>query len=530
VTPVGLDRLLAELADPAAYPHPVQTIHVVQTATSAVFLTGDYAYKLKKPVRFTFLDYSTPERRHELCEREVALNRRLCPQVYLGVLPVVDRDRRLRIGQPGDQAGAVEWVVWMRQLPEGDMLPARLAAGTVTPAHAEEMASLLADFHAKAATGPQIRPFGAPEAMRRILEDDFDETRPMVGSILPREHVAAIRAYVRDFLRSDASLFERREELDRVRDGHGDLRAQNICLHEGIQIFDCIEFSDAFRYLDVANDLAYLAMDLDLAGRADLRHVLIRAYEEASGDREMGLVMRFYKTYRAYVRGEVALLALAEPEIPEEERQAHREIGAAAFDLARSYAQRPASPALMIMVGLSGSGKSALAQELARRLPAIRLASDALRKDEAGVPPGARLGEEAYSPDRVAGVYAHLREGAREWLGKGEHVVLDATFLAARERKAAAELARDCGAIFWIVECRCSNEVARRRIQARQVAGLDPSDAGIQVFEAQQQAFEPVEATLAALPKLTHHVALETDRPPHELARAVLGRWWGATV
>jgi uncharacterized protein len=523
---VPLSRLLAELQDPAAYPHPVREVRVLQTHTSCVFLTGDYVYKVKKPVDFGFLDYSSLGRRQQCCKQEVLLNRRLCPEIYLDAVPVVERSGRLCAMGPG---APVEWAVRLLQLPQADMLPERLAAGRVQLEDLRKIAAVLAQFHARSPATAEISAFGAPELVARNVEENFTQTEPLLGELLPQEHLEVVRAYSRRFLAENEELFRRRVREGRIREGHGDLRAQNICLYPalqgGVQILDCIEFNDRFRCGDGAADLAYLAMDLDLAGRPDLREILVREYAAAAGDPELGRVLPFYQCYRAYVRGKIALLALQEPEIPPDERTVHREQGISAFDLARSYAARRPRPVLVITTGLSGTGKSTLARELARRLPAFHLSSDQIRKEAAGAPQTAQLGAEHYTQAARRQTYAEAYRRAGEILARGEHVIVDATFLAASDRRAAGEVARASNAEFWVVECRCPEDVARERIATRARERQDPSDAGLSVYEAQAGHYEPPQPEEET--QATGWVPVQTDQSPAQSCRLFLDRFWG---
>lgn len=528
-TSPNLESLIRALQDPRAYPHPVAPVRVVQTHVSCVFLTGEYVYKVKKPVDFGFLDYGTLEQRLRCCQREVELNRRLCPEVYLGVVPIGWEAGRLRVGAP---LPAVEWAVRMRQLPEADLLSARLAAGSVSREHIERLADLLAEFHARAQTSPEINAFGTPEAVSRNVEENFAVTEPRVGSALPRDHFEAIRDYTRRFLRERRALFLERLSAGRVRDGHGDLRAQNICLFAGlgggIQLLDCIEFNDRFRFGDVASDLAYLAMDLDLAGRADLRQVLVDRYVACANDPGLRSILPFYACYRAHVRGKIALLMAAEPEVPPPERRSQERLAAAAFDLSRSYAERRERPALLITVGYSGSGKSALAHELARRLPAVRLASDAVRKELAGPPGASSLSPEHYTAEARKAIYGELRARARRYLPWGEHVILDATFLDPEERRQAAAVAADVSAEAWLIECRCPDPVIRRRLERRKRV-RQASDAGIAVYEAQLRTFSSFCITETEL-SLWRRVRLRTNQPARRTARQFLREFWRAAA
>ncbi|HLK60478.1 MAG TPA: AAA family ATPase, partial [Chthonomonadaceae bacterium] len=314
----------------------------------------------------------------------------------------------------------------------------------------------------------------------------------------------------------------------RIRDCHGDLRTQNICLDarydDGIQVFDCIEFNDAFCYIDVAADIAYLAMDLDLAGRADLRECLLNTYARATNDASLAQILPFYRIYRAIVRGNIALLAGGESEIPEPERQEQRDLAAAAYDLACCYARRRPRPALLITVGFSGSGKSVVAGEVARRLPAFLLSSDAVRKARAGMAADTPLEIEQYTPARRAEVYAALLERAGAILQRGEHVLLDATFLDPQQREAASRLARSHEAEFWVLGCRCPDSLIRQRLRARRSApGV--SDADLRVYEQQRRTYADLEAL--SLPASTpgHLVLLDTSLPAAETAHTVVERF-----
>lgn len=524
---LALPTLMSALCDPEAYPHPVRSLRVVQTHASCVFLTGEYVYKIKKPVNLGFLDYSRAELRRYFCEREVTLNRRLCPEVYLDVVPIGPQDGRIRVGACD---AALEWAVRMRQLPAEDMLPARLSAGTIEQGHLRRIAELLARFHENAPCGPAVTAFGAPERIAVNVEENFEQTTSQVGDMLPLEHLTAVRGYARRFLAEQAERFLVRMRNCRIRDGHGDLRAQNICLYapvqQGIQILDCIEFNDRFRLGDVAADIGYLAMDLDLAGRADLRRVLVDTYVDISGDAGLTSVLGFYQCYRAYVRGKIALLAADEGEIPAEERQQHADSAAAAFDLARSYAERRGAPALLITVGYSGSGKSVLARELARRLPAIRLATDEVRKELANIPPDCRLPPEQYGPDDRQRVYQELFLRAGQRLAQGENVVLDATFLSGRDREMAASIALATGSEFWVVECRCPDAEIRRRLRERSALGGDASDADVAVYEAQAREYPNPDRLHRLKLRRFKQIEIDTTLPATIAARRALQSFW----
>ena len=514
-----LEKLLTDLGSVDAYPHSVDAVRVAQTHISCVFLTGEYAYKVKKPVRFAFLDYSTIERRHAMCIREVELNRRLCPSVYLDVVPVMEEGGRLRIAGSGR---LVDWAVKMRQLRESDMLPVRLKQRQIAQAEMERVAEMLSAFHRNAATGLDIEEFGSPEKISLNTEENFQETESRADDVLPADHLRAIETYTRDFLAMNGDLFRARRKSGWIRDGHGDLRVQNICLQpeweSGVQIFDCIEFNDRLRFLDVASDIAYLAMDLDLAGRADLRWIMLQRYRAQLLDAAEDALFRFYCCYRAYVRGKIALFASEESEIPDKERREHADIARAAFDLSRSYSKHPAAPVLIMMMGFSGSGKSVLSQQLARRLPAVILSTDILRKELALANPETRLGSDWYTADKISEIYKSMREAGAGWLEKGEHVILDATFLSRNEREKAAAAAAHAGADLWIIQCVCPDGVIRERIRSRP-AGF--SDADLAVYESQRKMFDPLTEP-ATLNLTNRNLTVDTSRPAELVARQIL--------
>lgn len=526
--PAGeISRVISELQDASAYSHEVATIRVKQTHSSVVFLTGEYAYKVKKPVDFGFLDYSTLERRRRYCRLEIELNRRLCPDIYLDVVPITVQGARLRMG--GTHA-PVEWAVRMRQMRDADMLPARLAAETIGAREIAKIAGRLADFHGKARCGPATRENDARAAIARTIEMTMRVMREAAYGTSNDENASAIRGWFDRFLRTQETLLTLRASKGRIRDCHGDLRLQNVCLDErfdgGIQVFDCIEFNDALRYIDVAADMAYLAMDLDLAGRADLRLKLIDGYVQASGDAGLPSILRFYQAYRAVVRGNIARLAAVEAEIPDSDRQRHRETAEAAYDLAHCYAARRDAPALFITVGFSGSGKSCLSRELARRLPAARISSDRIRKQMAGVAENQRLPESAYCAAARRTVYAEMFERAGEYLSRGEHVLLDATFLEPPQRQRAGALAELHGSELWTLECRCPDAVIRRRLRAR-AGEKNASDAGLAVYDAQRRSACPDLSSVAEGSRGGRCLPLPMEQAVADLAHAVVSRFVG---
>jgi len=326
--------LVEALLKPEAYPHNPQKIELVQTQMSFLFLTGDYVYKVKKPVDLGYLDYTTLEKRRFFCHQELELNRRLCPDIYLEVAPVVRSEGQIRIGGEGE---AIEYTVKMRQLPRERMMDNLLPLGQVTGKMVVNVAEKLAAFHDKARTGADISVYGQLEAIMTNTDENFTQTEKYIDISIPSSRYQHIKAYTDRFVKSNKSLFERRVKNGRIRDCHGDLHAAHICFSDGIHIYDCIEFNDRFRYGDVASEVAFLAMDIDRYQRADLSQAFVSAYVHISQDEEMLQLLNFYKCYRAYVRGKVESFKFDDPYISEDERTRVLDTARRYFELAESY-------------------------------------------------------------------------------------------------------------------------------------------------------------------------------------------------
>lgn len=331
-----LPELLKALLRPEAYPDPTRTVELVQTQISYVFLTQDYVYKIKKPIRLAYLDYSTLEKRVFYCLKEVELNRRLCPEIYLGVVPVT-RNGGIRIAGRGSK---IEYAVKMVRLPQEAMLDVLLVKNRVSRGMMSSVAEKLAEFHRRANTSQSISAFGSLVAITRNMEENFSGAEAYIGKTLSRTQYQRIKVWTEKWLKSNATLFDRRVTAGRIRDCHGDLHAANVCFCRGICIYDCIEFNERFRYCDVASEIAFLAMDLDYYGHPELSQSFAQAYAEMSQDQELPGLLDFYKCYRAYVRGKVHSLEMDDPFVPQEEKDKSRAAARSYFELAESYISR----------------------------------------------------------------------------------------------------------------------------------------------------------------------------------------------
>ncbi len=329
-----LPLLVQALLDPKIYPHAPQKVELMQTQMSFLFLTGDYVYKVKKPVDLGYLDYTTLETRRFFCQQELKLNRRLCPDIYLEVVPIVQHHDKILLGGNGE---VIEYAVKMRQLPPQRMMDVLLSNNQVSEGMVQQVAKKLADFHQQAETNAEISSYGSLSTILTNTVENFTQTEKYIGVSISQEQYQSIKAYTDAFVEQNTRLFEKRVKEGKIRDCHGDLHTAHICFIDGICIYDCIEFNDRFRYCDVASEIAFLAMDLDHYRRADLSQGFVNAYVAQSRDEELRQLLNFYKCYRAYVRGKVESFKLDDPYISEEEKARVLAIARSYFDLAESY-------------------------------------------------------------------------------------------------------------------------------------------------------------------------------------------------
>ncbi len=329
-----LPKMVQALLDPKAYSETPQRVELVQTQMSFVFLADDYVYKVKKPVNLGYLDYTTLDKRHFFCQQEVRLNRRLCPDVYLGVVTITRGKGDIVVSGQGK---VIDYAVKMRRLPQARMMNMLLTKDQVSPQMVTRVAQKLAEFHRRAETSTTISTFGNLDTINQNTKENFTQTEKYIDNTISREKHQHIKDYSEHFIGHNAPLFDKRVTDGRIRDCHGDLHAAHICFTNGICIYDCIEFNDRFRYCDTASEVAFLAMDLDHYGRADLSRVFVSAYIDASEGRELKELLKFYKCYRAYVRGKVESFKLDDPHISQEEKTRVLATARSYFKLAESY-------------------------------------------------------------------------------------------------------------------------------------------------------------------------------------------------
>ena len=536
-----LPPLIRALLDPALYTAmqqaPVARVELVETHGAWVLLAGDFAYKIKKPVRLPFMDFGTLALRRAACEAEIRVNRRFqqhdrpATHLYLSVLPIVGTPARPHWGEPGavDAGPAMEYAVQMRRFDEADRLDHLCQRGALTPEHMVGLARRMAMFQARAAVAGNGERWGHAAAAMRWPRDNFATLRNALKAPADAALVRELSAWTEQRFNAIEPLLSRRRQKGRVREGHGDLHLANLVLIRGdggddeVLPFDAIEFNDDLRWIDMANDMAFAWMDLLSHGRPGLANVLLSAWLDASGDVSAPTVWTFFASYRAGVRAKVAAIRLGQlgsstappPAGPgqtdevgtaTEQERVHLLAEARRYlALARDIAHAPA-PQLVITHGLSGSGKTFASTQWLALEPtgrAVRLRSDVERKRLHGMgaqaASGSGLNSGIYSPQSHGDTYASLLARARRLLAEGWSVLVDAAFLRAAERAAFAALAAEQGVPFHILACEASAEVLRQRISERQAHGADASEATLAVLEQQFGWLEPLTPNERAL-------------------------------
>ncbi len=501
---MGVPKLIEALLQKNAYPPPFRSsgggaletpVELVQTHISYIFLTENYVYKIKKPVDFGFLDFSTLGKRLHYCKEEVRLNLRLAPDVYLGVVPVTEEGGRFLV--EGSSGEIVEYAVKMRRLDERKILKELIKADNADAGVISRVADRLSVFHREAEGGERISGFGSPEVIEANVAENFTQTEGFIGETISLERFEAIKAYSAGFMAEKEALFRRRMAEGRIRDCHGDIHSDHISINRSIEIIDCIEFNERFRFSDTVADIAFLAMDLDYQGRGDLSRALEERYFEQTGDGDGRELINFYKCYRAYVRGKVEGFKLREEEVEPSERLCSEGSAIRYFHLSSRYAAAAEGgkviPLCIALRGLSGSGKSTLAEEIARDTGIKVLRSDVVRKELMGIDPYEAhhdsYGEGLYTADITGRTYKELTNRASRLLREGRTVVVDATFIKEAHLGVLDKGVKEAGAKLHIVECVAPDGVLKERL-ARRAGEKSVSDADYGILLKQKKIFE----------------------------------------
>jgi uncharacterized protein len=480
-------RLIESLKESTDFPGTDEKPVVIETHISTVFLAGDYAWKLKKPVNFGFLDFSSLDQRRHFCEEELRLNRRLAPELYLDVVSITGSPEHPVIGGAGE---ALEYAVKMRRFKQDDLFNNLLAAGKLDDALIRQVGRIAADFHAHAARASMDMPYGSAEAAFSPMQQNFDQLRDLITDQSQLEQLDELERWTRQRYEALRETLDQRKKDGFIRECHGDMHLGNIALIDGeVAVFDGIEFNDFFRWGDVMSEIAFLTMDLDHRGDTWHSNIVLNEYLEKSGDYAGLELLRFYQVYRAMVRAKVSSFRLAQ-ELSDAERTEVLEQYQGFVSLAEHYT-RLDQPALILMHGFSGSGKTVVSGKLCPALGAIRLRSDVERKRlnalTADEDASAAITAGIYSQEMTELTYGHLAETSKRLLKSGFAVIVDATFLKKVQRDLFSGLTRH----WYILDITADTEVLRSNIRKRQSQG-DASDASLEVLEHQLQSHDPL--------------------------------------
>ncbi|NEX14770.1 MAG: hypothetical protein C1941_08790 [Prosthecochloris sp.] len=478
-------NLVQKLRQPSAYPHPVEKIEVVETHISLVFLTGTYAYKIKKAVNLGFLDFSSLENREHFCREELRLNRRLCKELYLDVLPVTIQGESVMIGGKGS---IIDFVVKMLQFDRTKEVDTLLASNRITGDHIDRISQIVSAFHESApAAGPDSA-YGRAEILIKPIRDNFTEAERLKSQLQEKVLLKRLKQWTENEYSRLMPLFAERKANGAVRECHGDMHTGNMVLwKKNVMIFDCIEFNPLLSTIDVMSEIAFLIMDLEHSGHPEYAWRFLNNYLSLTGDYEGLPLLRFYKTYRAMVRAKVTAIRHLQEENREEKEKT----------LAEHYSyistaltcSSPAHPGLILTCGVSGSGKTSVAREIASHIPTIHIRSDIERKRLFGLKQfdrsGRDLGREMYSEKSSSRTYTRLFEIASTCLMNGYTVIVDATFLRREERERFMALSRKAQCPVIILNCTAPVKLLEKRVTTRNQSGGDASEADRSVLMEQ---------------------------------------------
>ncbi|MFL1456193.1 AAA family ATPase [Marinobacter sp. GN3S48] len=507
--------LILALQNEALYDHPVKEFQVFETHISQVILTGDYAYKIKKPMDFGFLDFSTLDRRKHFCEEELRLNSRLAESLYLDVVPITGTPDNPQIGGEGE---AFEYAIRMHQFDQNELFDVRQERGALTPELLTSLARQAAGFHEQLPTVGNDKPLGTPEAVYAAMQENFDQIRPLLDDKALLQQLDNLEEWTRTTFERQRELIASRRENGFVRECHGDLHLSNITVFNGeVTVFDCIEFNEPFRWIDVINDLAFLLMDLESRREPALANLVLNTYLEYRDDFGALPLLPLYKAYRAMVRAKIALFTLGNPSLSEAEKAGLMQRYQDYAQLAESYSVIP-NPYMLATTGLSASGKTCVSAAMAEELGLIRLRSDVERKRLFGLGPldqsKSPAGGNIYTPEATGKTYQRLADIASNLLGAGLPVIVDAASLKQSERTLLADVAENQGVPFALIHCEAPEDLRREWIRKR---SGDASEATEELLDAQQTWFEPLTTE-----EKTHTIHLHTDQ--EHVAEAVADR------
>ncbi|TNF92412.1 MAG: aminoglycoside phosphotransferase [Gammaproteobacteria bacterium] len=481
---------ISTLLTPDCYKHPVDKPQLIETHISWVILTGTYAYKIKKPVNFGFLDFSTLEKRHFFCQEELRLNRRLAPDMYLAVVPIVGSADKPEMDGKGN---AFEYAVRMLQFPQENQLDHMLDRNELSVEHIDQIALLIARFHQDNVVADNDTPFGDPEHVYQPVDENFKQIRENINGQDHLESLEKLQHWSKNQFKALHSTFEARKRNRYIRECHGDMHLRNMVLQDNKPlVFDCIEFNPNLRWIDVINEIAFFIMDMHNRQRYQIAWRFLNIYLEQTGDYEGVVVLPFYLQYRAMVLAKVHAIRANQPSISQEQKLLEEYEFSGYLKLGLSFTET-ATPRLIITHGMPASGKSTLAEELSENLGAIRIRSDVERKRLFGLRPdeksAAGVNQGIYTGDATQRTYKRLSVLANLILDTGYSVIVDATFSELEQRMLFHQLATEKLIPFIIIDLNAPPELLRQRILDRE---NDVSDADLAVLEEKLGTWKPL--------------------------------------
>ena len=481
-------RLIIQMQQPDFYPHAVvEDLKLVQTHASYVFLTGNYAYKVKKNVNYGFLDYSSLTKRKFFLDEELRLNRKIAPELYLEVLPISQHDSKFVLA---NSANIVEYALKMHAFPQENLFSNLLETDQLSSDRLTELGKIVAKFHQNADTNEYISKFGTAANIRVAFAENYQQSQKYVEKVQTREQLEATKVYTDYFFTEREYLLKQRVKQGKIKECHGDLHLNNICLwHKQIQLFDRLEFNESFRFVDTMYDIAFIVMDLEARKKPDLANIFLNSYLEYTGDWTGLLVLPLYLSRQAYVRAKVNSFLLDDPQVSEDKKQQARKTAREYYQLAYQYTQTK-SGSLILMSGLSGSGKSTVARTIAQNKGAIQIRSDAVRKHLAGIPVDQvdqSASDRLYTAAMTQKTYDRLLELGLILVKEGYTVILDAKYDRLSLRQAVITQAKEQNILLKIIYCTAPESVLRDRLNQRQ---NDISDATADLISTQQATIE----------------------------------------
>lgn len=523
-------KIFKAMGTPVFYPHPVKTplgvIEQRETHISKVFLTGSYVYKIKKAVNLEFLDFTSLEKRRHYCHQELSLNRRLAHNIYLDVIAITFQNGCYSLGGSGTP---VEYVVQMRQLSDSRSMKYLLQNSKIGQKEIKNLSSVLAKFYEQASSNKYINTFGSWEIIQANCRENFKTTKKFTENIIDQEKLQLVISATEFFLRRHKKIFQHRIDQGKIRNCHGDLKTEHIYYTEdGIQIIDCIEFNERFRYQDITSDLAFLAMSFDYEGFPQTGMDMLDAYVEHSKDQDMFILLDFYKCYRAVVRCKVNCIRIQEGVSNKDERSRLIKEAEKYLDLACRYAVRFTRHVLWIVCGMPATGKSTISRGIGKALDIKVINSDVIRKElfkmRSNTSADLPFGEGIYSKGASSLTYGKLLLLAQEEIKNGKSVILDATFTSKHWRIEALRLAKDMDVNIVFVECVLSDELIKERLLEREIRP-SVSDARVHHFNHIKKRFEPLDFTHDKM-----YIRVQTKKPLNECMQQILSQNYMAKI